>query len=333
MAMKLLQKAVVDNVEHLTPRIRAVTLKHALRARFQPFQAGAHVTVHLPDGLRRPYSLCGDPGDPTRYRLGVLLEESSRGGSRGIHRLEKGQTLFVSYPANSFALSDSARHHVLVAGGIGITPILSMALSLRAAGASFEVHYYGRGIEHMAFVPEVRDACPKGALHLHPDNQPARALPLNDLLSAPAAGTHVYCCGPEGMLQAFKSASAAFPETHVHLEQFGSAAAAGQRLGDAFELEIANTGEVLQVGEHQTAIDVLRERQIMVDYSCEGGICGECRQELVAGDVDHRDSYLKPEERAHAVMLCMARAKGRMTVRLPKNSPGMDNFRKGADQK
>ena len=333
MAMKLLQKAEVVSVEQLTPRIRSVTLKHALRPRFQSFEAGAHITVHLPNGLRRPYSLCGDPADPSRYRLGVLLEEDSRGGSSGIHQLAPGQHLYLSYPANSFNLSSEARHHVLVAGGIGITPILAMALRLNTLGASFELHYYGRGLEHMAFVPELRACCPEGALHLHPDDQPAMALPLSDLLSEPATGTHVYCCGPQGMLQAFKTASSDFPDTHVHLEQFGSVVTAGQRLGDAFELEIANTGEVLQVGEYQTAIDVLRERQILVDYSCEGGICGECRQELVAGDVDHRDSYLKPEDRSHSVMLCMARAKGRMVVRLPKNSPGMDNFRQGAGSK
>lgn len=324
--MKLLQKAVVEEAVMVTSRVRMLSLRHAFRSGFQPFEAGANVTVHLPNGLRRPYSLCSDPTDSTRYQLGVLLEGKSRGGSAGMHDLSVGENIYVSYPANSFALREDARHHLLVAGGIGVTPILSMARALAKKKSSFEVHYYGRSIDEMAFAQELNDVCPSGTIHIHPDDEPKHGLDLKELLARAATSTHAYCCGPSGMVDAFQAEASHLPTDQVHIEQFGSAVGTGIRHGSAFELEIVNTGEVLNVGEHQTAIDVLRDREIMIDYSCEGGICGECRQELVAGDVEHRDTYLKNEDRKKSVMLCVSRAKGRMSVRLPLNSPGMEKF-------
>jgi vanillate O-demethylase ferredoxin subunit len=317
--MQLLQKARVVSVRNETPRVREVVLEHALRDRFQPFKAGSYITVALPGGINRQYSLCGDPRDTRRYRLGVLLTEDSRGGSRAIHALKPGDTLFVSYPGNSFGLSDAADHHVLLAGGIGITPILSMASVLAANGSSFEVHYGARSSADLGFLAELSALCPQRQLHCYTEGSGTAPRPdFIDILGSAPPKTHIYACGPAPMLEALMCAAdtIGFPVERIHKEQF-AALSVGQIHGEPFEIEIAGSGEVIPVGAEQTALGVLRATGHVVPSSCEGGICGECRVGLVAGTAIHQDKVLSDDEARSEFICCVSRAKGRVTLQLP----------------
>ncbi|WP_114388767.1 PDR/VanB family oxidoreductase [Notoacmeibacter marinus] len=318
MAMKLLQKTVVEAVSRETDRVRAVTLRHAYRPQLQSFEAGAHVTVQLPNGIRRPYSLCSDPADSVTYRIGVLLEAGSRGGGIGVHALRPGDELFVTYPANQFQLTAEPGHSVLIAGGIGITPILAMIYECVRNERSFELHYCGRTLQDMAFLEEIRTLCPADRLFLYADEDPTapRRLDFEELLTGMSETTHAYCCGPAGMLEAYQrtAVSLAISAERIHFEQFSALAASDNRFGPAFQIEISKTGETFEVSEQQTALEALHEHGIDVPFSCEGGICGECRTELLSGDVDHRDKVLGEDERQRAFMPCVSRGRGRIVI-------------------
>lgn len=266
------------------------------------FTAGAHVDVHVPGGPVRPYSLCNDPADRSHYRIAVLREAASRGGSAGMHeRVREGDTLAIGLPRNHFALADGASGHLLLAGGIGITPLLAMAQALAAQGADFTLHYATRSAARTAFAAALRDVPWAARVQLHRDDgPPEQQLDLAALLARAQAGRHVYVCGPQGFIDAAMAAAraAGWRDDQLHSESFAPAAAdaAGER---PFELVLARSGQrVVPVPAGTSAVQALVAAGIVVPTSCEQGICGTCLTRVVDGVPDHRDQYLTDEERA-----------------------------------
>lgn len=318
MAKKLLLKMRVTEVRNETGRVRSLTLAHQTRPELPPFEAGAHVTVLLANGMRRPYSLCSDPADPGRYRLGVLREDAGLGGSLAMHELQPGDRLFVSHPANHFPLAPGAAFHLLIAGGIGITPMLAMVHALKATGDRFRLHYCARRRDDMAFAGELQALCRPDQLILHDGSRPGGRLDIAAVLTDAPAGTHVYCCGPQRLMDAVTAAArgAGFALEAIHVEHFEGVPADQRQRGEPFQIEIKSTGQVLDVPENKSALEVLRDNGFAVDAVCEGGVCGTCRVEYVAGEPIHRDLALRVEERAHTLLVCVSRATTKLVLDL-----------------
>ncbi|MEG1456452.1 MAG: PDR/VanB family oxidoreductase, partial [Comamonas sp.] len=244
------------------------------------FSAGAHIDVHLADGLVRQYSLCNDPATRDHYRIAVLREPQSRGGSLGMHeQVQVGQTLTISAPRNHFALAADAPRHLLLAGGIGVTPILCMAERLALLGASFRMHYSGRSAQRMAFRERIAAAAFAEQVQLHfDDGDAAQRLDIAAVLAAAEADTHLYVCGPQGFMDAVLAGARAqgWAEQRLHWEFF-AAADAGPRGGDAaFEVQLASSGRVVAVAADQSVTQALRAAGVEVMVSCEQGVCGTC---------------------------------------------------------
>lgn len=268
---------------------------------------GAHIDLLLGDDLVRQYSLCGDPADCSTWRVGVLLEPESRGGSKAVHALSAGDTVRVRGPRNHFALAPSPAY-VFVAGGIGITPLLPMIAQVAASGASWHLFFGGRGLTTMAFREELEQYGDHVTLVPADTDGP---LDLDAILGEPRPGTLVYACGPEGLLAAVEQRCAAWPEGSLHLERF-----AGLEIDNsgntAFEVELERSGLTLRVGADESIFDVVRAAGVSVLGSCLEGICGTCETEVLDGEIDHRDSVLDEEEREsnEVMMICVSRCKG-----------------------
>lgn len=279
---------------------------------FPAFAAGAHIDLHLPNGLVRQYSLCNPQQERHRYVVGIKRDPASRGGSSYVHdQLKVGATLQVSAPRNHFALHEEASHTVLIAGGIGVTPVACMVARLRALRASFELHYSVRRREEAAFL----DALAGPELHLHVDaengNEP---LPLADILARAPLQAHLYCCGPAPMLDAFEAACAGRPADHVHLERFAATAPLAAEGG--FTVQLARAGRSVFVARGCTILDTLRQQGIAVQASCEQGVCGSCETRVLSGRPDHRDSLLSDDEKAanQVMMVCCSGSKDPVLV-------------------
>lgn len=277
-------------------------------------EAGAHVDVHLPGGLVRSYSLAGDPADSRRWMLGVLREANGKGGSRAMHeRVRVGGTLRVSWPRNEFKLSHDAQHSILLAGGIGVTPIKSMAHALSHAGKSFEVHYCARSEANAAFVEELNALVGTDRLHWHFDGgDPARGLDIKTLLARPEAGTHVYFCGPAGFMAACEDASAHWDKGTVHREYFKAPVKQVQpgTADGAFTVFLARSGQTVTVEPNQTIVRAIELSGGRVPTSCMSGLCGTCKVTYLEGEVDHRDYILSDEEKQYCLTACVSRARG-----------------------
>ena len=280
-----------------------------------PFTAGSHVDVTPPGSPIRQYSLCNDPAERHRYVLGVLREPGGRGGSRLMHEaVGVGDLLQVSAPRNHFALDESADRYLLVAGGIGVTPLLAMAHRLCAMGAEFKLHVCARSPERTPFGAELARHAVAGRVHFHHDGgDPARGLDVAGLLADVVPGMHVYCCGPAGLMEAVRAACAHWPPARRHFEHFAAPPAAASPATGAdgeFEVEMLSTGAVYPVPAQQSILSVLLAAGLPVPSSCEAGVCGTCRTRYVAGTPDHRDFILTDDERADSVMICVSRAAG-----------------------
>lgn len=277
-----------------------------------PFEAGAHVDLHLAPGLVRQYSLCGDPADRGRYRLGILRDPGSRGGSVAAHdRLAEGSEIAVGLPRNLFPLADGAAHSLLVGGGIGITPMIAMAHALAAAGRSFTLHYCGRSRGACAFLDELAGAPFRDRVALHLDDGPAgQRLDLPTLLGGSPAGTHLYVCGPTGFMEwvIAEATRLGLPADRIHREYFQAEAATG---GDAFEVVANRSGKRVRVEGDETIVQALGRIGIKVQMSCEQGVCGTCLCTVLEGTPDHRDVFLTDEEKADndQILLCCSRAR------------------------
>lgn len=282
------------------------------------FSAGSHIDVHVAPGLVRQYSLCNDPGETHRYLIGVLRDARSRGGSVAMHALQAGQTLSISDPRNHFALADQAPHSLLLAGGIGITPLLCMAQRLSGLGQSFALHYCARAPERAAFVERIAGPAATWPAHVHYDDGPAaQRLDVGAVLGSQPEGTHLYVCGPAGFMAAMLAAArdSAWPEERLHREYF-SAAPIDTGQDASFEVQIASTGAVIRVEPHLSVVEALAAAGIEVLTSCEQGVCGTCLTRVIQGTPDHRDLYLTPQEqqRGDQFTPCCSRAKSARLV-------------------
>jgi vanillate O-demethylase ferredoxin subunit len=265
------------------------------------FSAGAHIDVHLPNGLVRQYSLCNPPGETGRYQIAVLRDPSSRGGSQAVHDLlPEGATLHISAPKIHFPLAADAAHHLLLAGGIGITPLLAMAEHLTSQGECFELHHCTRSRDRTPFTERVAASAFARHTHHHFDDGDAvQKLDIAATLQRAPDGTHLYGCGPQGFMDAVLNAGRAqgWPEERLHREYFAAAPVDHANDG-SFELEIASSGRVIPVRADQTALAALLAAGLDIPMSCEQGVCGTCLTRVKAGTPDHRDQYLTPEEQA-----------------------------------
>lgn len=277
--------------------------------RLPEFTAGSHLTVITPAGMRRNYSLCGAPADRSRYQIAVKREANGRGGSRSmVDEVAAGAHLMVSNPRNNFGLDKRAKSFLFVAGGIGITPILSMMRHLKAGGGvPFHLYYCTRDAASTAFADELTNEFP-GQITLHHDGgDVAKAFDFWPVFESPTAA-HIYCCGPRGLMEAVADMTGHWPSGAIHFESFGLGAAA-QAENAAFDVRLRSSGQVIHVAKDKSVLDALRAAGIAVRSSCESGTCGSCKTGLVAGEADHRDMVLTDDERAGNVMVCVSRAK------------------------
>ncbi|MDD9729650.1 Rieske 2Fe-2S domain-containing protein [Mameliella sp. AT18] len=274
------------------------------------FQPGAHIDVHLPNGLVRQYSITNGPGETDHYRIGVKREPNSKGGSAAIHDAVKaGDVLAISAPRNNFPLRRNAEHTIFVAGGIGVTPLISMARALNAQGLSFEFHYFVQSDDHVAFKPQIGEY--EQALILHKALTPeATGARLTEILAEPGFARHVYICGPGPMLEAARAIAAeqGWSDETVHFEYFANTAEVDD--STAFEVDLARSAMTLKVPAGKTILEVLRENGIDMPSSCEQGACGTCRCGVIEGAVKHQDVYLSDAEKAEgkSIMTCVSRA-------------------------
>ncbi len=277
------------------------------------FTAGGHLDIELGNGLARQYSISSDPADVDRYVIAVLREPESRGGSVWMHdNLKEGDAVTVHTPRNNFPLSDQAKHHILMAGGIGVTPMMAMARDLSARGESFEMHYCTRTPARTAFKDEIAASNFADKVHFHHDNgNPAEGFDIAGFLKDVRDGAHVYYCGPGGFMHACEQAADHWPRGTVHFEFFSVDETVEHGDSEAFQVEIASTGQMLDVPADKSIVDVLRANGFEVETMCEEGICGTCATVMLSGDADHRDFVLDDEEkeRGEFIMVCCSRSK------------------------
>jgi ferredoxin-NADP reductase len=280
---------------------------------------GAHIDLMMTPSLVRQYSLCGDTADRAEWRVGVLLDPDSRGGSQFVHdKLHEGSTVRVRGPRNHFPLVSSPRYH-FIAGGIGITPMLPMIAVAEATGADWHLLYGGRQRSSMAFIEELErygdraSICPRDA-----QNGTNFRTNLGSVLSDAHEDTLVYCCGPEGLLSAVEEACSHWPDGSLHIERF-SAKALDEPSPDAldsFEVECQRSGLTLTVPQDKSIYDICEEAGVDVLGSCMEGVCGTCECDIIEGEADHRDSVLNDAEKAanDTIMICVSRSRSERLV-------------------
>lgn len=279
------------------------------------YNAGDHVDVEIRSGLIRQYSLTGDPQGAGNYRIGVLLDPNSRGGSSAIHAdFTIGKKLRIGRPRSNFPLDMSAERSILFAGGIGITPMLTMAYALEAAGKEFELHYCGRSADRLAFKDEL--ARFEDHVHVHlDDGENAQKLDINVVLAKPVLGTHVYCCGPNGFMDFVISSAErlGWSADNLHLERFGAEVNAD---GAPFTVTAAKSNITVEIAPGETIAEKLIENGIDVPMSCQSGVCGTCITAVKSGVPDHRDMVLTDQEKAAnlQVAICCSRSKSKNLV-------------------
>jgi ferredoxin-NADP reductase len=283
-------------------------------AELPPFEAGAHIDLHLPNGVVRSYSLSNSPAERRRYVVGILHDKGSRGGSRYVHQqLRVGDTLALSAPRNNFALDADAGHSVLIAGGIGITPISCMLHQLRATGKSAELLYCARARGEAAFADALL-SLPGVSSHFDAD---VGAPPdLRAYLADKPKDAHYYCCGPAPMLAAFEAICAELGLEHVHIERFAAAGPVEAVQVSGYEAVLARSNKVVNVPAGKSLLDALLEAGAKVDYSCREGICGSCETRVIEGIPEHRDGVLTKAEResGKTMMVCVSGCKAQRLV-------------------
>ena len=282
------------------------------------FTAGAHIDIEIKPGVVRQYSLCNNPSEQNRYQIAVLRDPQSRGGSIGVHEeLKEGQAVSISAPRNLFELGTHA-NTLLLAGGIGITPILCMAEELSARGAEFTMHYGARSQDRAAFLKRISGSSFGTRVHTHfDDGEDEQKLNLRAVLGACSSDTHLYVCGPTGFIEAVKKTAQelGWATERVHLEYFGAAPVEPAGNGN-FEVKLARSGKTIAVEPHETISQALFNNGIDHETSCCQGACGSCMTRVLEGEVDHRDKYLTDKEKAESkyMLICCSRAKSPVLV-------------------
>ena len=285
-----------------------------------PFAAGAHIDVEVAAGMVRQYSLCNAPSERNRYVIGVLRDPQSRGGSRAAHeQLQAGQRVRVSYPRNHFELAADAARVVLLAGGIGVTPLLAMAEQLAAAATPFTLHYCARSKDRAAFLDRIAQARFSSAVNLHfDDGAAAQRLDIDAALAVTLARAHLYVCGPPPFIDFVleRARAKGWPETALHREYFVAPVQQRATPDDEFEVELGRSGRVFTIPRGRSIVDVLNAAGLEIDISCEQGVCGTCLTRVLKGEPDHRDVYLTNAEhlRNDQMTVCCSRAKSARLV-------------------
>lgn len=311
------------SVAEYTVRVRAIVYEAEGIASFElrdpdgrtlpAFTAGSHIDVHIAPGFVRQYSLCNDPAEHHRYVIAALREEGGRGGSRALHdNTRVGDILTIRGPRNHFPLAAHANRHLLLAGGIGVTPMIAMVERLEATGAPYKLYYCTRSPGKTAFAERLAPLVAAGKVVIHHDGgEPSRSLDLARLLEHTEAGTHVYYCGPRAFMEAARRASAHWPSDAVHCEYFTAPTdvAAPISANRPLKVKLARSGVTLDVPADRTIVDVLRANGVFIETSCENGICGTCLTRYVEGEPEHRDFVLDDSDRKEFVLVCCARAK------------------------
>jgi len=308
---------VVREVRPVTPLIRQFTLAREDGLPLPPFSAGAHVVVVMPGPartLRNPYSLMGTSADLSTYDIAVRLSETSRGGSRFMHEaVAPGSKLAITPPVNLFPLDKLARRHLLLSGGVGITPVSAHVRELVHGGVPFEVHCAARSIEHATLALELQAIAPE-AVTVHLDI-PGPPMDVDAILARQPLGTHLYVCGPGGMIESVVAAAraAGWPASHTHWERFTAPPA-----GKPFEVTLSRSGKRISVPPEMSLLEAIEAAGVEAPFLCRGGACGQCETTVLAldGTLLHHDVYLSPDQKAAGdrIMPCVSRADCRTLV-------------------
>lgn len=314
--------ALVYQIRYEAEGIVSIELRpHAGSADFPAFEAGSHIDLHLPNGMVRSYSLYNAPSDRNRYVVGILRDKKSRGGSEWIHRqLRVGMRINIGAPRNNFELHGNASHSVLVAGGIGITPILCMFRELLRQGKTAELLYCARARNEAAFVDEIRELVeqrPGGTVTFRFDEEEGTPPNLEQLLHARDKQAHFYCCGPTPMLDSFEATCERLGYEQAHIERFAAVEiAASDDAQSSYVVELAKSGDVLQINPGEVLLERLEAAGAAVDCACREGVCGSCEVAVLEGEIDHRDGVLTKAERAanNTMMVCVSGCKSKKLV-------------------
>ncbi len=273
-----------------------------------PFTAGAHISVRVPGGGLRKYSLCNDPAERDRYCIAVKRDAHGKGGSRGlVDGVRAGDLLSVSEPKNDFELHPPAKGFLFIAGGIGITPIMAMIRQVQAQGTPWKLVYLARDAAVTAFDDELRTPGFRGKVTIHHDGgEPGNAFDLWPLLERPT-NAHVYCCGPRTLMDAVRDMSGHWSGGSIHFESFG-ATKEPSWVDQPFQVRLAKSGRTIGIPAELTILETLRRAGVDVPSSCESGTCGTCKTVLLHGIAEHRDLVLSDHERDNRIMVCISRA-------------------------
>ncbi len=315
-AARVCVDARIQAIREVAAGVRAITFAPAPGTHFPRFEAGAHVDVHLPSGLVRQYSLCNSPTDPDSYEIAVKLDPRGRGGSAEAHAvLREGMQLTLGTPRNLFRLDPRATDIVLAAGGIGITPLLSMSHALYESNTQFQLHVYARTPADVPFHAELDTLGFADRISTHVDTHDQPAFDAERDLGLYLEGRQLYLCGPAGFMKAVRRDAAAlgWPESAIHFESFsGDVSDAAENR--PFELELRRSKKRLPIAADATILDALRGHGIEVPTACLQGVCGRCVTPVLEGEVDHRDAVLTAEQRCDHMCLCVSRAQGERLV-------------------
>ena len=301
---QMLVSSIRDEAKH----IKTFELVDPESAELQTFSAGSHIEIELPDNIRRHYSLCNDPSETHRYLIAVLQEKESRGGSQSLHYgVKEGDLLEVSMPKNNFPLDQRGMHFILIAGGIGITPLLSMAYKLKSLRKPFELHMCAHSHEYVPFRKELEAFGGLAKTHIHiSEGDRSRRLDVSSLLKQPLSESLVYCCGPQSLMDAVGNATLNWATKKIRFETFTPRTLDGSDL--PFHIKIASTGQSIHVNSTTTILETLHQNGIRHPFSCEVGLCRTCVTGYQAGEVEHRDQdALSNEERKRHLTICVSR--------------------------
>jgi ferredoxin-NADP reductase len=315
MTARIIMKLRVQKARLTTPDVLHLHLVHPLRPELPEWSAGAHVDLRLPNGKVRQYSLCGDPNDRSHYEIAIKREADGRGGSIWAHEnLKVGEIAHISAPRNNLPVANNAAKHVIIAGGIGITPFVAMAHELSAARADFQINYCARSAADAPLLDELRRICGNRLESWFSSDQ--RRFQMSQL-HALVPGTHVYACGPARLLTAVQAVltEREWPEQQTHMEVFQPTFDENFK-AEPFDAQIASTGETLHVPANRSLLDVLRDHGLAMASSCELGVCGSCECGYRDGVVIHRDKVLPVSKRQDRLMPCVSRARVTVTLDL-----------------
>ncbi|WP_257890425.1 PDR/VanB family oxidoreductase [Rhodococcus sp. USK10] len=311
-------EARVRDISDIARGVKSLELEAADGRVLPATLAGQYIDVSLTPGVTRSYSLL-DPSsvNPKVYRIAVALSADSRGGSRAVHQsIREGDLLTISPPSGGFVPNEDAPHSVFIAGGIGITPIYAMIAQLTASGRSWELHYASPSRERAAFLAEILEQKPSNlssvTLYISDESGP-RSMRVANIVEVSKPGAHLYCCGPSPLIDDFLAATRHRPADTVHLERFTNDTDPAK---GGFTVELAQSGMTLEIEENESILDAVLDAGIMIDFSCEEGICGSCRTRVLEGTPDHRDSILTTTEReaGDTMFICCSGSKGERLV-------------------